>query len=194
MPKVVDKEERRAEFIAATWRVIVREGFEGVTLRRVAAEVGYSNGAIRHFFSSKAELLTAAFELAIDHTVDRATAAAEGKRGIAALRAWCEEIMPIDEDKVAEARVVLAFWEDAIASGSTERRFSARTSWDDTLLGYVRQARADGDIRAAESDEDILNILTWMMGGLQSRVLLAPEATSREHQLAALDAYLRLIG
>lgn len=193
MPRMVDRDVRRAELIAATWQIIIRDGFEGVTLRRVAAEIGYSNGSTRHFFSSKAELLSAAFQLAAESTITRATAAAEGLRGIAALRAWCLEIMPLDAEKVDEARVVLAFWEDAIASDDVVRRDSARSTWEGTLLQYLREARLDGEITSSEPDEDLLDILSWMMAGLQSRVLLAPETTTPERQLAALDAYLRLL-
>ncbi|MFT4306027.1 MAG: TetR family transcriptional regulator C-terminal domain-containing protein [Microbacterium sp.] len=191
MPKIVDKDERRAEFIEATWHVIQREGFAGVTLRSVAAECGYAHGAIRHFFSSKAELLAAAFELAEQRTVDRATAAAAGKRGLDGLRAWCEEIMPIDDDKIVEARVVLAFWEDAVANESA--RITAQNDWQERMAGFLRQAREDGEVRTGVGDQQILDVLSAVMAGLQVHVLLAPDKTTRRRQLDALEGYLRLL-
>ena len=57
MPKIVDHEVRRRELAEAVWRVIVRDGVGDVSIRSVAAEAGWSSGALRHYFSTRAELL-----------------------------------------------------------------------------------------------------------------------------------------
>ena len=62
MPKVVDHEQRRRELAAAVWRVIGREGVAEVSIRAVAAESGWSTGALRHYFATRAELLAFACE------------------------------------------------------------------------------------------------------------------------------------
>ena len=48
MPKVVDHAARREQLAAALWRVVVRDGVEAASLRRVAAEAGWSVGSLRH--------------------------------------------------------------------------------------------------------------------------------------------------
>ncbi|MBC2835086.1 transcriptional regulator BetI [Gemmobacter straminiformis] len=47
---------RRQELRAAAFRVLQREGVQGTTLEKVAAEAGASKGIVLHYFRSKAEL------------------------------------------------------------------------------------------------------------------------------------------
>lgn len=47
---------RRQELRAAAFRVLQREGVQGTTLEKVAAEAGASKGIVLHYFKSKAEL------------------------------------------------------------------------------------------------------------------------------------------
>jgi TetR/AcrR family transcriptional regulator, regulator of biofilm formation and stress response len=54
----VSAEERRRQLVAAAFRVIGRDGFAGVTTRRVCAEAGAPLAAFHYCFASKQELLT----------------------------------------------------------------------------------------------------------------------------------------
>lgn len=47
---------RRQELRAAAFRVLQREGVQGTTLEKVAAEAGASKGIVLHYFGSKADL------------------------------------------------------------------------------------------------------------------------------------------
>lgn len=49
MPARIDAEERRQYVIDAAFRLIVAEGLEGLTLRKVAAEANLNIGSVRHF-------------------------------------------------------------------------------------------------------------------------------------------------
>lgn len=53
---------RRGTLIAAAAAAIADRGFEGVRLRDVAADCGVTTGMLQHYFSSREELLVAAFE------------------------------------------------------------------------------------------------------------------------------------
>ena len=57
MPKIVDHDTQRERFAEAAIRLIARDGFEGMTMRAVAAEAGLSYGSLFHYFASKDELL-----------------------------------------------------------------------------------------------------------------------------------------
>jgi AcrR family transcriptional regulator len=46
----LDPAARREQILAATLRLVARDGFARVTLRDVAAEVGVVHGLIRHYF------------------------------------------------------------------------------------------------------------------------------------------------
>ena len=62
MPKVVDIEQRRAELTEAAARLIARSGIESATMREVAAEAGWTTGALTHYFADKRELLLTTFQ------------------------------------------------------------------------------------------------------------------------------------
>ena len=63
-PKEVDIQHRRAEFAAATWRIIMDEGLSAATMRRIAAEVHCTTGALTHYFTNREPLLVEALRRA----------------------------------------------------------------------------------------------------------------------------------
>ncbi|MFI0981367.1 TetR/AcrR family transcriptional regulator [Streptomyces sp. NPDC021093] len=65
MPKVVDHEDRKQRLAEAVWALTLRDGLEGVTLRKVAAEAGVSMGQVQHYHSSREELVRDAVKRAV---------------------------------------------------------------------------------------------------------------------------------
>ena len=65
---------RRRELGEALWRVVIREGIEGASVRKVAAEAGVSTGSLRHVFPTQSELLTFAMQLIVDEVRRRVEA------------------------------------------------------------------------------------------------------------------------
>src|SRR6478736_1852586 len=61
-----DGREARKELLAAALRVFARRGYREAGVDEIAAEAGYSKGALYWHFSSKAELLTALLDERID--------------------------------------------------------------------------------------------------------------------------------
>lgn len=74
MPKIVDHEKRKKDIAEATWRVISEQGMEGATVRNIAKEAGLSLGALQHYFSSQAGLLSYAMKLVIERVTHRINA------------------------------------------------------------------------------------------------------------------------
>lgn len=60
MPKVVDHETRRRELTDALLRVVVRDGYDAISIRSVADEAGCSVRPVQYYFADKAQLLAAA--------------------------------------------------------------------------------------------------------------------------------------
>ncbi|QTX05375.1 TetR/AcrR family transcriptional regulator [Agromyces archimandritae] len=191
MPRIVDKDARRDEIIDVTWRIIEREGVDAVTLRRVAAEQGLANGAVKPYFASKDELLEAAYLRAFARTNERAEAAIGELAGLEALRRLAAEIMPLDEERRTEARIVVAFWERAVSNERLARIYRTHTcAWLGELARHLAAARDAGEVTASTPDTVVLDRLMWMMTGLQAMSRLAPELASPERQRAALDELL----
>ncbi|OZC73103.1 hypothetical protein CH274_26370 [Rhodococcus sp. 06-418-5] len=121
MPKIVDHDARRAEIVAAVWRVIERAGMDGATVRSVAAEAGVSPGSLRYYFSDQGELVLFAAEAMTQRVVARLEAHSTEGDGLARAIRVLEEMLPLDEDRRAEASV----WLEAIVRARVDERLSA---------------------------------------------------------------------
>jgi AcrR family transcriptional regulator len=57
MPRLIDGESRTDEIVRGICRIILREGLEGITLRKIGREVGVSAGTLHHHYESRDRLL-----------------------------------------------------------------------------------------------------------------------------------------
>jgi AcrR family transcriptional regulator len=191
MPKLVDHDVRRGEIIEAVWSLISSRGFAAVTMRDLAAEAGFANGALARYFPDKASVLRAAFTRAFDATNERAVAAIGDHGGLEALRRLAFEIMPTNEEKLREARVVIGFWDYAVGDPALAGYYAdTTTEWRDQVRLYLRQARATGEIPAGRPDELVIDALLAMLMGLQITALFMPQDTTPARQLAMLDDFI----
>ena len=77
----VDPDLRREGLIDAALRCLAREGHDGLSVRRIAAEAGVSVGLINHYFPSIDMLVADAYETLATDIADRMAAAAEKAAG-----------------------------------------------------------------------------------------------------------------
>jgi AcrR family transcriptional regulator len=158
VPKIVDHEQRRRELAEAVWRVIRRNGVDGASVRTVAQEASWSAGALRHYFRTQSELLDFAIELAaerIRRRVDALELADDPRRAVEQL---LSELLPLDDERRAEAEVWVAF--------------TARALIDPQL--HVRHAEIDDALRAASLRAvDMLGLPAGRERGLEAERLHA---------------------
>jgi AcrR family transcriptional regulator len=109
VPKIVDHDQRRRELAGAVWRVIARDGVAEVSIRTVAAESGWSSGALRHYFATRAELLAFACEQVIAQVTERLMAMEPDRDLRTAVRAALLETMPVDAERRTEASIAFSF-------------------------------------------------------------------------------------
>jgi AcrR family transcriptional regulator len=194
MPKVVDHDQRRVELVDATWRIIARHGIEGATMREIAAEAGFANGALKPYFPTKDELLTFAFSHVFSQTSERMRTATAGKTGLVALRAYCHEILPLDDVRISEARIVIPFWQKALSDPAKARLHDASMlQWRQTLLTLLTGCRTGGEIHSRVSDSDIIGHLMSVVLGAQITAALSPAEHSPNQLITQLDGYLQLL-
>ncbi|MEB7502896.1 TetR/AcrR family transcriptional regulator [Arthrobacter koreensis] len=194
MPKVVDHEARRVDLVRATWRIVAREGLARATMRSIAEEAGFANGALKPYFASKSDLLAYAFGYVFDQTNARIREAVSGHRGIAALRAFGSEVLPLDEERLDEARIVLPFWQEALHDPLRAQVHAASMQqWRSALLTHLGEAAADGELRAGvDADRAAGSLLNFLLGAQVSAALMPADAGPRalagqlEDWLAAL--------
>ena len=115
MPKIVDHETRREEIAEALWRVVRRDGIRAASVRTIAAEAGWSPGAVRYYFPDQDGLLSFAMDLVTRRVTQRIEALdAKGSPTTVVLR-YLEEALPLDAERRAEFDVWIAFMAQAQA-------------------------------------------------------------------------------
>ncbi len=75
-----EPDARRADLIAATARVLAREGTGGASVRAIAVEAGVSPGLVGHYFAGIDALIAATYAH-VEHTVSEALDAAVAAAG-----------------------------------------------------------------------------------------------------------------
>ncbi|GAA2078538.1 TetR/AcrR family transcriptional regulator [Aeromicrobium halocynthiae] len=111
MPRFVDHEARRREIAAALWRVVRTQGVEQTSVRAVAAEAGWSAGALRHYFATQDDLHAFALRSMLEQTVVRVRRWLASEDGSPTERAvtLVEELLPLDDERRSECLVWYAF-------------------------------------------------------------------------------------
>ncbi len=186
MPKIVDHDARRAELVAASWNVIAREGLEGLTMRKVAAEAGCTTGRITHYFADREALVLAALTGAYDACAARMAAIATSDRAPAdKLLGVLEETLPLNDTRLHEWRIWIAFWgaatTDATLAKENDRRHEL---WIRFLKPLV------GEIAPASDARHEARVLSGVVDGLG--LLAAVNPTPANRQLA-LDTVARTV-
>jgi AcrR family transcriptional regulator len=102
------RSDRQAEVAEAVWRVLDRDGFVGLSLRVVAAEMGATTGTVTHYFPSKDALADYALELLASRRAEGETAAPS--EPLAALRTALLGMLPLDPASRSATRIWVSSW------------------------------------------------------------------------------------
>ena len=101
-PKVGVAPVRREQIVRATIRCLARNGHTGLTMKRVAAEAGVSQGILHYYFEDKRAILAAAAAKVMTDLDRRVAAEARGARGargrLRALIRACLDVASRDRD------------------------------------------------------------------------------------------------
>lgn len=76
MPRIVDHETERQNILALAFGAFARHGYDGLTMRALAAEVGASTGRLYHYFPHKEALFDSLLQWTAQRNVQRLLAAA----------------------------------------------------------------------------------------------------------------------
>jgi AcrR family transcriptional regulator len=182
--------EARDRLVEVARRTIAELGLRGATVRAIAAAAGVSTGYVMHHFSDKGQLAAGVLAANNRRAGERVLAASGQGRGLAALAAAVEALLPLDRERRLEWRVWVAFWSGPDAEHGEGLR-GARRALGSILAGPLAQAVADGELpEGLDLDYEADRLMTLASGlGLTAGVS-APGAVRR---LAArmLDDHVR---
>jgi AcrR family transcriptional regulator len=192
VPKQVDHEARRAELAAAVWRLASRDGLEAVTLRGVAAEAGWSTGALVHYFRDKEALLLFAFRLVAERVARRIEVAAAGDpERLGLIRSMLVEGLPLDAERRSEARLWFAFLGLALSRPTlANAQRVAYRGWRERVAQTLREAQAAGQVDPHADSEREAAALVALVDGLAIQASFEPRRFPAERQLALLEERL----
>ncbi|NQU36286.1 MAG: TetR family transcriptional regulator [Actinobacteria bacterium] len=191
MPKIVDHDNRRREIADAMWRLLANTGRRSITFRALAREAGWSVGSIQHYFGTQDELLSFATAEMLATVTARIGDLDFSNASNAKLRAALEEILPLDEQRTAEARI---WFELLIRRNDSEflnRKVNEIDSSVRDLLTEILTARVE--LGAVHPDRDIATEaarLHALVDGLGLHGTADPPVDDVEMVRSVLDVHL----
>ena len=173
----------RDELLTAALSVFARRGYRDAGVDEIAAEAGYSKGALYWHFSGKEELLTALIEERIDAPVrDRvavlASAPPEHDMSVEATREFARQIEGERDAMLLERE----YWALAIRDPELRTRYSERQTELRRELAAALEARARhlGTPDLSMPAEDVARIVMSIIGGLAIDELVDPGSVRPE--------------
>ncbi len=153
--------------------LLVTEGYEGISIRRVASAAGVSIGAVQHHFPTKDALLAAAMDRVsrqFEERLDRRIAPGAGPAEV--LRAVADELVSTGEER----RPASVIWLVRLARAAVHEPTAAvhRREWqqvEDLLAHLIAAARPD---LAEQAARDEATVLLALLDGLAGAVAVEP--------------------
>lgn len=190
----MDLTVRQAELADAGLRLVAREGMGSVTFRAIAAESGWSLGAVQKAFSSKGQILRAMFARLRQTSV----VLPPDEPGRPTLHGWLVELLlcllPLDEPRRTALLHGAAFAERAaydpeigaaIAASDTELR--------GLLAALVRRAQGEGEVAAGADPDVVARAFLALATGLATQCLYDPLGPDEARRFA-VEAVAGLLG
>jgi AcrR family transcriptional regulator len=191
MARQADHQERREVFAMAALRVIMRAGVEGLTVREVAKEAGFTTGALTHYFTSKDQVLIEASECSAKLVRPRMERAARDKSALAALRKVVGESLPIGPVGRGYWRVWVGFWERASYNPDVARVMCVRyDEWRGRLAVLIERAQGQGEAAGGFDPALAAQELVALVDGIGVQVLLGSGRISATRQWQIIDSWI----
>jgi AcrR family transcriptional regulator len=192
MPKKVDRTVRRQAFLAAAHSMIKKHGISGVTARAVAAEAGFTTGALVHYVKSMDELLVEASEYAARDVRADMLEIEELPDPVEALRGVLHLALPSDADKRGNWNFFLGFWERSVHNAAVRKVTHLRyQEWIKRVSRLIRRAVEEGFVN---SDVDVLlaaRAAVALIDGIAIQVMRSGKPPSTQQQRQLIDTWIK---
>ncbi|MEA2422142.1 MAG: hypothetical protein QOF55_1241, partial [Thermoleophilaceae bacterium] len=163
------RRESRDELLTAALRIFGRRGYQQASVDEIAAEAGYSKGALYWHFPSKEELLLALLDERIDARMREMvalleSAAPERDMSVEAGREFARQLSGQRDLLLLDRE----YWTLAIRDPKLRARYVARQSQLRSALAGALEARARhlGTADLPMPAEDVARIVLSVIGGL----------------------------
>lgn len=194
MPKIIDHDQRRREIIQVAKNIVLKGGFEAATMRTIAAEAGYANGALKHYFPGKESIIAATFEsilAELDVVINASSTTDAGMR----LDEFLRSAIPQDAEQVAAGRVLLALWEHAMSNEDLAELYRAHLrNWRTAIEERMERAYDAGKIAVPPPyDGWAREYISVVIGGMVVNLIYADGSRIQDYN-QFVDEFLRRLG
>jgi AcrR family transcriptional regulator len=184
---------KRIGALAATLRVIARDGLEKTTIRAIATEAGCSAGSLAHYFCDKEDILRQTLELADARISKRISDIISETEPNFALREVLAQVLPVDNDRIVELTLDVIFWGRALIHPELRGlEHEDHDRWRNIVLGLVSSIKSSN--KSSLSAVDLTDVLIAFLDGLGLQALIYPELFPADRQLELLDLQLSRLG
>jgi TetR/AcrR family transcriptional regulator, regulator of biofilm formation and stress response len=192
-PRAEASKRVRDAIVAATVRIVAREGVAAVTHRRVAAEAGVALSSTTWHFASKADILEAALQWTADSEVARVGAIAD-RLGAAAFdpAGWADELGDwLVEQVTTDRETAVALYRLQVELLGTPRALAVHREWGARLLEVGNRALEHSPTPMPQLD---VRLVVAALDGLRMSVLNSGESDVEWLRLAVRRQLQALLG
>jgi AcrR family transcriptional regulator len=178
---------RRQQILQSAIALFARQGVDRASLRSVGEAIGVSHAALRHYFSSRDELLVEVYRTHEALAVEAASSADESAVGVIIEAAERNRSIP----GLVELYATLTT--DALADGHAVTREFVRDRFRalrETLAARIESGQRAGRIAADIDPLDAAALVIAASDGLQIQWLLDPGAVDVSRSLSILERLL----
>jgi AcrR family transcriptional regulator len=180
MPKIIDHDQRREEIAGAVLRVVGQYGVNGVTVRVVAKEAGWSTGVLHHYFDDKQALLMGGLRLAARATGKYIKQAMAGNVSKQQLRLVLEAGIPLDQRREVMCRIFFFFWAEGICDPDISAELAEYYGWwKKRLQEILKVGQKSGWVRKDTSAKMLAEMLVALADGVAVQARFSSPAMSK---------------
>jgi len=190
------KAQTRTRLLEAAASVYARSGFGGATLDEVAAEAGYTKGAVYSHFGSKENLLLALMEEHLASQLAEQIALFDRdqvtwERPLAGSARWMEQL----EQNPGPFRLFVELWVYAQRDERLRRRLAAGLqAMRATFARFAAQSAADAGVQPPEHAAERFATVALALGlGMPMVKLIDPAAVPSSLMGAAISVLVRTV-
>ncbi len=182
MEKASTRTERLAEVMV---ELVAEGGLEALSVRAVAQRGDVSIGTVQYHFPTKEAMLEQAFRQVVGRVSRRALATQE-QDPVSRLVATLHQLLPLDDERLVEARVVMAF--SAAAAVHPGLAAVQEEVLRDVLAALARCFAQDrGATTTNDQDRTRARVALATTDGLALHAISAPGTLSRRELSACVD-------
>lgn len=174
--------ERRKQILSAASEVIASVGLQDLRLAHIAKVAGVSSGTIHYYFSTKRDVINAAFEFTMSKSLERREPILSSQKDpLATLEQLVDSYLPDDAVSSEAWRVWAELWAEGMRHEELQQvNEHLYGQWRLVIIEVIRAAQQQGSIKEGDP-ASFANMLIGMIDGLAIQVLLHSPDMTLEH-------------